>query len=264
MTSPRIKKVFLNKKKKLVTFITGGDPNMKISEKILFSLAENGADIIEIGMPFSDPMADGPTIQLASNRAIQNNVNLDNIFLMCKNFRKKNNDIPIILMGYYNVILHYGIQKFTKSCEKNEVDGLIIVDLQPDEDEELYNSIRFKKLDLIRLITPTTNPTRLSKILKQASGFLYYVAVAGITGQNSANINKLKKSLKIIKSKTKLPIVIGFGIKNVRQAKEICQIADGAVIGSAIIKIIEKNLNSSKKILLQISNFIKKLKKGIS
>ena len=134
---------------------------------------------------------------------------------------------------------------------------------QPDEDDELYASIKFKKLDLIRLITPTTNPTRLSKILKYASGFLYYVAVAGITGQKSANINELKKSLKIVKSKTNLPIVIGFGIKNVKQAKEICQIADGAVIGSAIIKIIEKNLNNSKKILIQISSFIKKLKKGI-
>ena len=263
MTSPRIKKVFLNNKKKLITFITGGDPNLKISEKILFSLADNGADIIEIGMPFSDPMADGPTIQLASNRAIKSNINLDSIFMMSKNFRKKNNDIPLILMGYYNVILHYGIEKFTKSCEKNGIDGLIIVDLQPYEDDELYTSIKLKKLDLIRLITPTTNLTRLSKILKYASGFLYYVAVAGITGQKSANINELKKSLKIVKSKTNLPIVIGFGIKNVKQAKEICQIADGAVIGSAIIKIIEQNLNNSKKILTQISNFIKKLKKGI-
>ena len=264
MSSSRIKNVFLNKEKKLVTFITGGDPNIKISEKILFSLAKNGADIIEIGMPFSDPMADGPTIQLASNRAIKNNINLDDIFLMCKSFRKKNNEIPIILMGYYNIILSYGINNFTKSCEKNGVDGLIIVDLQPDEDEELYDSIKTKKLDLIRLITPTTNSDRLSKILKQASGFLYYVAVAGITGQKSGNINQIKKSIKSVKIKTNLPIVIGFGIKNVNQAREICQTAEGVVIGSAIIKIIEKNLNNSKEAIIKISNFIKKLKKGIS
>ena len=159
--SHRIKKVFSDNRKKLVTFVTGGDPDKQTSKKILETIIQNGTDIIEIGMPFSDPMADGPTIQLSSNRAIKNGTNLNTIFEISKSLRKNNNNIPIILMGYYNVILHYGIKKFVKKCSNNGIDGLIIVDLQPEEDSELYKEIRSHKIDLIRLITPTTTTKRI-------------------------------------------------------------------------------------------------------
>ena len=263
MTS-KINNIFADNKKKLITFVTGGDPNESTSQNILNKLIISGADIIEIGMPFSDPMADGPTIQLSSNRAIKNGTNLNNIFNICKNIRQKNKTTPIILMGYYNVILHYGIKNFTLKCHSLGIDGLIIVDLQPEEDSELFESIKNYNIDLIRLITPTTTTERLKKIVKNASGFLYYVTITGITGQKSANIKELKSSIKKIKKYSKLPIVAGFGINNKKQIKEICSITDGAVVGSSIIKIIENNLENKNKMLELISSFVKKLKLGIN
>ena len=262
--SSRITKIFSNNQKKLVTFITGGDPNFDNSKKIIKTLAKSGADIIEIGMPFSDPMADGPTIQLSSSRAIKENINLNHIFSLCEDFRNTNNEVPLVLMGYYNIIFHYGVQKFVDSCLKYGVDGLIIVDLQPEEDSELSIAIQSTELDLIRLITPTTNTKRLSTILEYSSGFLYYVTITGITGQHSANIEELKKSLKIVKKNTKLPIVSGFGIKNVKQVQEICKICDGAVVGSSIVKIIENNLDNSDRAISIIAEFVKSLKEGIN
>ena len=260
--SSRIKKVFSKKEKKLVAFVTGGDPNLKGSKKIVKSIVDSGVDIIEIGMPFSDPMADGPTIQLSSNRAIKKNIGLSEIFSICFDLRKHNQNIPIILMGYYNLILHYGVKTFVNDCKKNGVDGLIIVDLQPEEDQELSMYLNKSNIDLIRLITPTTDKKRLSTILKNSSGFLYYVTITGITGQKSANIKELKKSIYETKKVTKLPIVSGFGIKNEKQVKDICEFSDGVVVGSAIVKIIEKNGNNIHKTINAISSFIKKLKKG--
>ena len=258
----RIKKTFTDNKKKLVTFITGGDPSINLSNKIIETIANSGADIIEIGMPFSDPMADGPIIQLSSNRAINKGINLDDIFSICKKFRNLNNNIPLILMGYYNVILNYGIKNFVNSCKINGVDGLIIVDLQPEEDEELLLETNSNNISLIRLITPTTNSERLKTILKNSSGFLYYVTITGITGQQSANLNNLKNSIKEVRKYTNLPIVSGFGIKNKKHVNDVCQICDGAVIGSSLIEIIQKNLNDDNKILNNISRFVKELKEG--
>ena len=259
----RINKTFSNDSKKLVTFVTGGDPDLETSKKIIKTIAKNGADIIEIGMPFSDPMADGPTIQLSSTRAIKQGINLDDIFSICRDFRTINDHIPIILMGYYNVIFHYGISSFVNECLESGVDGLIIVDLQPEEDSELLNEIESTNLDMIRLITPTTDAERLSTILKHSSGFLYYVTITGITGQNSAEIKELNQSINEIKKQTTLPIVSGFGIKNAKQVQDVCQISDGAVVGSAIIKIIEDNLKNKDKILTLVANFIQQLKEGI-
>ena len=260
--SQRIKKVFKSKNKKLVTFVTGGDPNKKTSNEILESIIKYGADLIEIGMPFSDPMADGPTIQISSNRAIKSGTNLDTIFDIVKNLRKKNNDTPIILMGYYNVILHYGLDNFVKNCKIVGIDGLIIVDLQPEEDIELLNKLNKNKIDLIRLITPNTTMERLKIITKNASGFLYYVTITGITGQQSANVDQLKKAITNIKKYTNLPIVAGFGINSRKQVKEICQHTDGVVVGSSIVKIIEKNLTNKKNMIGLINQFVKELKKG--
>jgi tryptophan synthase alpha chain len=260
--SQRIKKIFKNKNKKLVTFVTGGDPNKKTSNEILDSIIKHGADLIEIGMPFSDPMADGPTIQISSNRAIKSGTNLDTIFDIVKNIRKNNNDTPIILMGYYNVILHYGLDNFVKNCKLAGIDGLIIVDLQPEEDIELLNKLNKNKIDLIRLITPNTTMERLKIIVKNASGFLYYVTITGVTGRQSANMNELKKIIKNIKKYTNLPIVAGFGINNRKQVREICQYTDGVVVGSSIVKIIEKNLTNKKNMIRLINKFVKELKKG--
>ena len=262
--SDRIKKIFRKKKKKLITFITGGDPDIKTSLEILNTIINNGIDIIEIGMPFSDPMADGPTIQESSVRSILNGTKINDIFEIVNIIRKKNNDIPIILMGYYNTIFNLGVESFTKKCAEVGVDGLIVVDLQPEEDSELYTKTKEKNIDLIRLITPTTDEKRLNTILNNASGFLYYVTITGITGQNSANINILKKSIKTIKLSTKLPIVAGFGIKNRQDVENISAFTDGVVVGSSIVNIIKNNLHDKNKMIGEINLFTKDLKKGVT
>ena len=261
--SERIKKKFKTKGKKLVTFTTGGDPDLNTSFEILETIINNGIDIIEIGMPFSDPMADGPTIQESSVRSLANGTKINDIFELVMNIRKFNNEIPIILMGYYNSIFNLGIDNFTAKCASTGVDGLIIVDLQPEEDSELYTKSKEKNIDLIRLITPTTDQKRLNTILNNASGFLYYVTVTGITGQNSANIEDLKKSINTIKSSTKLPIVAGFGIKNKNDVEQISTFTDGVVVGSSIVNIIKDNLNDKNKMINEIKVFTKDLKEGI-
>jgi len=261
--SDRIKKIFEKKSKKLVTFTTGGDPNLDTSLEILNIIINNGIDIIEIGMPFSDPMADGPTIQESSVRSIENGTKINDIFEIVNKVRKLNDKIPIILMGYYNSIFNLGIDKFTSKCAEVGVDGLIIVDLQPEEDSELYLKTREKNIDLIRLITPTTDENRLNTILQNASGFLYYVTITGITGQNSANLEDLKKSINIIKLSTKLPIVAGFGIKNRKDVEDISAFTHGVVVGSSIVNIIKSNLQNKNNIISEIDAFTKDLKKGI-
>ena len=259
--SNRIKNTFKNKNKKLITFTTAGDPDLKTSLDIINTIINNDIDMIEIGMPFSDPMADGPTIQLSSIRAINNKTTLNEIFFICNEIRKNNNEIPIILMGYYNIVYHYGIKNFVKKF-KNKIDGLIIVDLQPEEDSELFNELKKNKIDLIRLVSPTTSSKRLKIILNNASGFLYYVTITGITGQKSADMQELQKITNQIRKYTSLPIISGFGIKNKNHVKEICKFTDGAVIGSSIVNIIQENLNDKDKMIKKINNFTKELKLG--
>ena len=261
--SDRIRKIFEKKQKKLVTFTTGGDPDLDTSLEILNTIISNGIDIIEIGMPFSDPMADGPTIQESSVRSIKNGTKINDIFEIVSKVRKLNDEIPVILMGYYNSIFNLGIDKFTSKCAEVGVDGLIIVDLQPEEDSELYLKTIEKNINLIRLITPTTDENRLNTILQNASGFLYYVTITGITGQNSADLDDLKKSINIIKLSTKLPIVAGFGIKNRKDVEDISAFTDGVVVGSSIVNIIKSNLQNKNNIISEIDAFTKDLKKGI-
>ena len=261
--SKRIRKTFENKKKKLVTFTTGGDPDLETSLEILNTIISNGIDIIEIGMPFSDPMADGPTIQESSVRSIASGTKINDIFEIVKKVRELNNEIPIILMGYYNSIFNMGIKNFTSKCAEVGVDGLIIVDLQPEEDSELYKETKEKNIDLIRLITPTTDEDRLNTILNTASGFLYYVTITGITGQNSANLVDLRNAIKKTKLYTKLPIIAGFGIKNRKDVEDISAFTDGVVIGSSIVNIIKNNLQNKSAMISEIDAFTKDLKKGI-
>ena len=260
--SDRLKKTFENKNKKLVTFTTGGDPDLETSFEILKTIINNNIDIVEIGMPFSDPMADGPTIQESSTRSIENGTTIQDIFELVKKIRTLNNEIPVILMGYYNSIFNMGIEEFTSKCVQVGVDGLIIVDLQPEEDADLYIRTKENNIDLIRLITPTTNKERLKTILNNASGFLYYVTVTGITGQNSANLKELETSINLIRSESNLPIVAGFGIKSRKDVENISAFTDGVVVGSSIVNIIKDNISDKKNMLEKIDLFTQDLKKG--
>ena len=260
--SERIKRIFEKKEKKLVTFTTGGDPDLETSFEILKIIINNKIDIVEIGMPFSDPMADGPTIQESSTRSIENGTIINDIFELVKKIRSLNNEIPVILMGYYNSIFNMGINEFTSKCVEVGVDGLIIVDLQPEEDDDLFLKTKEHNIDLIRLITPTTDEERLKTILNNASGFLYYVTITGITGQNSANLNELESSINLIRSKSNLPIVAGFGIKSRKDVENISTFTDGVVVGSSIVNIIKDNISNKKSMLEKIDSFTKDLKRG--
>ncbi len=226
----------------LVTFITAGDPNLQTSLEILDRLPSAGADIIEIGMPFSDPMADGPAIQAASLRSLANGGSLRATLEMVRSFREKDQTTPLILMGYFNPIYQYGTTQFVNDAASVGVDGLIMVDLPPEEDDELCDPARTAGLHWIRLVTPTTNAGRLRDVLANSSGFVYYVSIAGITGTQSAAAASIEKAVQQIKSKSDLPVAVGFGIKTREQVKEIGNIAEGVVVGSAIVNKIEQNL----------------------
>ncbi len=250
--------------KALVAFVTSGDPNQKISKKILNVLRNQKIDLIEIGFPFSDPMADGPTIQKSSQRAIKAGANIDSTFELVKNFRKNEEDIPIVLMGYFNPIFQYGLKDFFLKCSKVGIDGLIIVDLPPEEDHYINNYTKKYNVHNIRLLTPTTHKERLNKILQQTSGFLYYVSVMGITGTKKPSIIEVKKSVNKIRKISKLPICVGFGIKNKNQIQSLNKFSDGCVVGSAIVSFIEdydKGKYSENQMLKNISDFLANLKK---
>ncbi len=227
----------------LVTFITAGDPDLQTSLDILHQLPSAGADIIEIGMPFSDPMADGPAIQAASLRSLANGGSLRATLEMVRAFRGKNQTTPLILMGYFNPIYQYGTTQFVNDAATAGVDGLIMVDLPPEEDDELCDPARTAGLHWIRLVTPTTNENRLKDVLANSSGFVYYVSIAGITGTQSAAASSIEKAVHQIKAKSDLPVAVGFGIKTRDQVQEIGKIAEGVVVGSAIVNEIEQNLD---------------------
>jgi tryptophan synthase alpha chain len=252
----------------LGVFITAGDPDLETSEKILHALADTGVDFIEIGMPFSDPMADGPAIQAASLRALKAGMSLQKTLAMAKRFRAANTDIPIILMGYYNPIYIYGNDAFLSDAVDAGVDGLILVDLPPEEDAELCIPAKQAGLSFIRLVTPTTNDKRLPTVLAEASGFVYYVSVTGITGTKSAGADSIESAYKRISSNTDLPIVTGFGIKTPEQAAEVANLSDGAVVGSAVVDIIANNLSEdgsgNDEIVRKVAAFVSDLANAIN
>ncbi len=220
-------------------FVSAGDPEADLSEDILDVLVENGADFIELGMPFSDPMADGPAIQASSLRAINKGMTLEKTLAIAARFRKKHPDTPLILMGYFNPIYIYGTERFISEAAAIGVDGLIIVDLPPEEDDELCTPAQAAGIDFIRLVTPTTLGSRLDVVLKHAGGFVYYVAIAGITGTKSAETSSITQAMARISQATSLPTVTGFGIRTAEQAHQAAQVSDGVVVGSALVQIIE-------------------------
>lgn len=227
-------------RKALITFTMGGDPDPAASLDILHELAKS-ADIIEIGMPFSDPMADGPAIQAAGLRALDSGMTLKGIFALVQQFRSKNNETPIVLMGYFNPVLQYGIEKFAHDCKGMGVDGLILVDIPPEEADEIAPALQQTDIKLIRLLTPTTDAARLEKILKGAGGFLYYVSINGVTGTASADPAIVGAHIAAMRTATDIPIVAGFGIRTPADVKAMAGAADGVVVGSALVQTVAEN-----------------------
>ena len=229
----------------LITFLTAGDPDRDTFKEILHGLPAAGADLIEIGMPFTDPMADGPAIQAASLRALALGIKLRVILDMVRGFRAEDPATPILLMGYYNPIYSYGVDGFLRDAREAGVDGLIIVDLPPEEDEELCLPALAAGVNFIRLATPTTDDARLPAVLANTSGFVYYVSIMGITGTRSAGAEEVRAAVQRLKRHTELPIAVGFGIRTPEQATEVAGIADAAVVGSALVDRIKAKLDEA-------------------
>ena len=230
--------------KAFVAFVSAGDPDPVTSLKIMHGLPTAGADIIELGMPFTDPMADGPSIQASSQRALKAGMTLKGTLDMGRQFRTDNDETPIVLMGYYNPVYIYGVDAFIHDAKQAGVDGLIIVDLPPEEDEELCIPALNAGLNFIRLATPTTDDARLPEVLANTSGFVYYVSITGITGSASPEQNVVEEAVVRIKRYTDLPVAVGFGVRTAEQAEAIASVADGAVVGSALVDVIAESLDS--------------------
>jgi tryptophan synthase alpha chain len=227
----------------LVTYLTAGDPDPGTSARLFAGLAAAGADLIEIGMPFSDPMADGPAIQDAGQRALKAGMTLRHTLGMVRALRRDDDATPIVLMGYYNPIYCYGAEAFAQDAAAAGVDGVIVVDLPPEEDPELTGPARVAGLDVIRLATPTSDEKRLPSIVSGAGGFIYYVAIAGITGTRSADSAEVAAAVERLRRFTDLPVAVGFGIKNPEQAAAVARAADAAVVGSALVQRLALNLD---------------------
>ncbi|NQT47272.1 MAG: tryptophan synthase subunit alpha [Candidatus Omnitrophica bacterium] len=240
----RIDKTFKRLKKKrdkaFIAFITAGYPNLSATKSVVKELAQRGADIIELGVPFSDPLADGPTIQAASERALKNRVNLKSIFRLVKELRK---DIqtPIALMTYYNPIFRYGLEKFTKDALRAGVDGVIVPDLPIDEDLALRKALRGSGIKEILFLAPTSTTDRIKQAARRAGGFIYYVSLTGVTGARKKLPQEIARNVRRIKQYTKTPVCVGFGISGPKQAEKIAKVADGVIVGSVLIKAITEN-----------------------
>ena len=247
--------------KALVTFITAGDPDLETTATLLPILAESGADIIELGIPFSDPMADGPTIQRASERALASGTTLEKILHLVSTARKQIST-PIVLMGYSNPIYAYGWQRFAEDAVQAGVDGLLLVDLPPEESDELLPVARAAGLEIIFLLTPTSDAKRVKQVSHCGSGFLYYVTVTGVTGARQSVSTSLADELKTVRAKIKLPVVAGFGISTPEQAAQVAAAADGVVVGSAIVKLFEKH--HGKQLQHAVGELVSSLKQAIT
>ncbi|WP_417422979.1 tryptophan synthase subunit alpha [Hoeflea sp.] len=241
----RFEKLKAEDRPALVTYFMGGDPDYDTSLKIMEALPGAGSDVIELGMPFSDPMADGPAIQMAGQRALKAGQSLKRTLDLARDFRKTDNETPIVLMGYYNPIYIYGVEKFLVDAREAGIDGLIVVDLPPEMDEELCLPALEAGLNFIRLATPTTDDKRLPRVLSNTSGFVYYVSMTGITGSAIADTSKVNLAVERIKSHTDLPVCVGFGVKTAEQARVIGQSADGVVVGTAIVNQIANTLDAN-------------------
>jgi tryptophan synthase alpha chain len=249
------------------TFVMAGDPDLDMSLAIIKALPKAGADLIEIGMPFTDPMADGPSIQAAGLRALKAGTTLKKTLNLVRAFRAEDAITPVVLMGYYNPIYVYGVEKFVADAKTVGVDGLILVDLPPEEDDELCLPALKAGLNFIRLATPTTDDKRLPAVLANTSGFVYYVSITGITGSAAPDTGKVTEAVARIKRHTKLPVCVGFGVRTAEQARAIAEGADGVVVGSALVDVVTKGIGADSKATAKtpaaVADLVRALAKGV-
>ncbi|KAF3976880.1 MAG: tryptophan synthase subunit alpha [Methylococcales symbiont of Iophon sp. n. MRB-2018] len=250
-------------RKALIPFITAGDPNPDFTVPMLHALVAAGADVIEVGVPFSDPMADGPVIQRASERALEHHIGLSSVLTLVTEFRKKDQLTPIVLMGYLNPIEIMGYEAFANVAQRAEVDGVLTVDLPPEEAEECVALLKARNIDTIFLSAPNSPPERIRKMDALGSGYLYYVSLKGVTGASHLDTENVKRKLAEIRENTDLPIAVGFGIKDAKTAKTISVLADGVVVGSAFIKKIEENLDNVEKVKAEIIALTKSMRQAM-
>ena len=248
------------KQSALIPFIVAGDPDLGTTEALVLKMAENGADMIELGIPFSDPLADGATIQAASRRALQNGFNLKDLFRLAE--RVKGVGVPLVFMTYFNPVFRYGLRDFAEGCHGHGVDGVIIPDLPPEEAGPWMREARAFGLETIFLLAPTSPPERIRLISRCSRGFIYYVSVTGVTGAREKLPEDLEPTIRRIKEETKVPVAVGFGISTPEQAKSISRFADGVIVGSAIVKIIEENLKSPD-MVGRVGDFVSSLAKAL-
>ena len=251
------------KKKGLIIYIAAGDPDLETTEQLVYTIAEAGADIIELGIPFSDPLADGPTIQQASQRALNGKVTIPKILSTIEKIRKKSS-VPIALMTYYNPIFYYGLDRFVAGSKAVGVDGLIVPDLPLEESKELRDITERLEIELISFIAPTSTSERIDAITKVAQGFIYCVSVMGVTGTRENLSLDVAEMIRKIRPYTDVPLAIGFGISNAKQAKEMIKYSDAIIVGSAVVKIIENYQNDLSVLLGQVRSFVKSLKEAIT
>ena len=250
-----------NNRKALIPFITAGDPDQAMTILLMHELVNVGADIIELGVPFSDPMADGPTIQRSYERALKHNISLENVLEIVAEFRKTDTETPVVLMGYANPIEAIGRQKFSARAKECGVDGVLVVDYPPEECEEWLESLELNRMDAIFLLSPTTPERRIEQIAKRAKGFVYYVSLKGVTGSAHLDLNEVSNKLVDLRSHISIPIGVGFGIHDSVTARAVSELADAVVVGSRIMKEIEES--PREKILINVSEFVGSLRTAI-
>jgi len=261
----RINTVFRRQKSAFISYLVCGDPDLNTTLKIMHSMVKNGVDLIEVGIPFTDPIADGPVIQKGIERALKNKVSLIDVFDLVEKFRKEDKATPIVLMGYLNPIENMGYRKFSKLAKSKGVDGILIVDLPPEESLVINKELIRNNLSQIFLASPTTEDKRLKSIIEYSSGYLYYVSLKGITGSSLVDFQPIKKRIKMIKklSDNKIPVSVGFGIKTAETARKISLFSDGIIIGSSIVELIEKNQHNKAVMHKKIIKFIKSIRSSL-
>ena len=257
----RIDKKFRELKKKrkkaFIAFVMAGDPTLATTKRLIFELEKQGTDIVELGVPFSDPLADGPTIQRSSERAIKNKINLNSVFKLVRDVRSKT-QIPIVFLTYYNLIYQYGLQSFIYNAKTSGVDGVVVPDLPPEESGELCRVAKTKNFSIIHLLAPTSSKQRIKMVAHASTGFIYYVSLTGTTGAREHLPREIFNSLRTVKNFTRKPVCVGFGISRPRQVQSISKLADGVIVGSAIIKIIERNIGK-KDLVKKMGAFVRRL-----
>lgn len=244
----------------LIPFVTAGDPNPSVTVGLLHDMVAAGASVLELGIPFSDPMAEGPVIQAACERALEHNVSLHDVLDMVKEFRSKDGDTPIVLMGYLNPVEVMGYEAFAEAAAEAGADGLILVDLPPEEGEDLFAALRAKQIDMIFLLAPTSTDERMQTICDQASGFVYYVSLKGVTGAANLDVDSVVQKVNQIRTHTTIPVGVGFGIRDAESAASVAAVADAVVVGSAVVNRVAENAGNPEKISQSVCELLSSMR----